>query len=123
MANWIRDARKQAKLTQVQLCERYKIPRSTLQEWESHKYEPPVYVKELLLRCIEADFNIKLEKPKNDSRDFTLTYTDGTPLCVSDYIYVAGEMTAKKVEAVSAEHKGVQSYRCIRNGFVFNTVR
>lgn len=52
----IRNARKQAGLTQVQLATKYGIPRRTLQDWEHCKYEPPGYVLNLLLDRIALDY-------------------------------------------------------------------
>lgn len=52
----IRQARKAAGLTQKQLCEKYGIPRRSLEDWERCKYEPPGYVLNLLLDRITLDY-------------------------------------------------------------------
>lgn len=59
IAQMLRDARKNAGLTQQQLSDKYEIPLRTLQSWEGVKRVPPTYVVNLLLRCIEADFSNK----------------------------------------------------------------
>ena len=52
----IRNARKQAELTQQQLSDKYKIPVRTLVDWERGVRTPPEYVVDLLLRCMTIDF-------------------------------------------------------------------
>lgn len=52
----VRNARKQAELTQQQLSDKYKIPVRTLVDWERGVRTPPEYVVDLLLRCMAIDF-------------------------------------------------------------------
>ena len=43
-------------LSQGKFCEKYRIPKRTLESWEEGKRECPVYVIELLKRVIDQDF-------------------------------------------------------------------
>lgn len=119
IATMIRNARKQAKLTQQQLVDRYQIPRSTLQDWESGKHVPPAYVVKMLLRCLEADFGVSVDQTAiaeqvNTNATYTLTYTDGTPLSTADEMYIIKENKAKRVELVEMDKDNprVRIYKC-----------
>lgn len=119
--NWIKKARTQANLTQKQMCEKYQIPRRTLQDWESGKNTPPPYVMYPLLRCIEVDFNINLKDTDADegtTKTFTLTYADGTPLSTKDEMLVKVEKEAKTVELIKVDDERIRTYKC-SNGFIF----
>lgn len=59
----VRNARKQAELTQQQLSDKYKIPVRTLVDWERGVRTPPEYVVELLLRCMTIDFPTATAEP------------------------------------------------------------
>ena len=89
----IKEVREQANLTRKQLSERYGIPLTTIQYWESCKRTPPEYVMNLLLRCIEVDFgiNIKDTADEGTTKTFTLTYADDRPLSLADEMYVRTE--------------------------------
>lgn len=49
----IKSLRKSTGLTQLEFCDRYGIPRRTLQDWENGLRVPPAYVVELLKYRIE----------------------------------------------------------------------
>lgn len=119
--NWIKKARTQAKLTQKQLCEKYQIPRRTLQDWENDKNTPPPYVMYPLLRCIAVDFGINFKGTGAD-KTYTLTYADGTPLSLADEAYVREENKAKRVELIDMDNPRVRTYKCA-NGFIFKAAR
>lgn len=121
----LRDTRKQAKLTQQQLADKYQIPRRTLQDWEAGKHKPPVYVVNMLLRCIEVDFGVRIEEQSTSTdATYTLTYTDGTPLSLADEMYVLKEKKAKRIELVDMDKDNprVRTYKC-ENGFIFKATR
>ena len=123
IAAMIRNARKQAKLTQQQVVDRYQIPRSTLQDWESGKHVPPMYIVNILLRCLEADYGVRVEaQPTSPNQTYTLTYTDGTPLSLADEAYVREENKAKRVELIGMDNPRVRTYKC-SSGFIFKAVR
>lgn len=52
----IKEARKQAGLTQKALSTLYGIPRRTIEDWERGLHEPPDYVANLLIARIKKDF-------------------------------------------------------------------
>lgn len=116
----IKEARTQAKLTQMQLSERYGIPVRTLQDWESGRRTPPEYVVTLLLRCIEVDFGIHLKATTDTGtvQRYTLTYADDRPLTLADEMYVNVEKEAKRIELIKVDGPNVRMYRC-SNGFIF----
>ena len=116
----IKEARLQAGLTQRQFAERYDIPIRSLEDWESNRRKPPVYVVNLILRCLEIDFGIDLkEQSASDAQSFILTYSDGTPLSTRDEMFVRTEKEAKKkIELIKVEDGGVKTYKC-SNGFIF----
>jgi transcriptional regulator with XRE-family HTH domain len=129
IATMIRNARKQAKLTQQQVVDRYQIPRSTLQDWESGKHVPPMYIVNLLLRCLEADFGVSIDQTAiteqvNTDTTYTLTYTDGTPLSTADEMYILKEKKAKRIELVEMDkdNSRVRIYKC-QNGLIFKGTR
>lgn len=77
----IKEARKKAGLTQLQLASFYGIPRRTVEDWERGVHEPPEYVANLLLRCLDYDFSPKEEpaeqsEPEVLSAPKTLTFLD-----------------------------------------------
>ena len=49
MCNDFKSARKRAGLTQQQMADMFKIPKRTLENWESGSRTPPEYVKLLVL--------------------------------------------------------------------------
>lgn len=54
----IKQARKNAGITQKQMSELLNIPQRTIEDWETGKRTPPVYVKTLViekLKLIEKD--------------------------------------------------------------------
>ena len=58
----IKQARKNAGITQKQMSEILNIPQRTIEDWETGKRTPPVYVKTLViekLKLIEKDKNRK----------------------------------------------------------------
>lgn len=58
----IKTARKNAGITQKQMSELLNIPTRTIEDWETGKRTPPVYVKALViekLKLIEKDKNRK----------------------------------------------------------------
>lgn len=118
----LRDTRKLAKLTQQQLSDKYQIPYRTLQGWEQGKRIPPVYVVNMLLRCLEADFGVRLEIPTSTDATYTLTYTNGTPLNLADEMYVLKEKEAKRVELIKVDSEQERTYKC-ENGFIFKATR
>lgn len=123
IGDMIREARKQAKLTQQQLSDRYQIPRRSLQDWEGNKHTPPAYVVAMLVRCLEADYGVRVEaQPTSPNQTYTLTYTDGTPLSLADEAYVREENKAKRVELIDMDNPRVRTYKCA-NGFIFKAVR
>lgn len=115
----IKEARVQAGLTQKQFAERYGIPVRSLEDWESNRRKPPVYVVNLILRCVEVDFNINLkEQSVSAAQSFILTYADSKPLNMRDEMFVRTERDAKRVELIKVENDGVKTYKC-SNGFIF----
>ena len=43
-------------LSQVKFGELYHIPRRTIQDWETDRMKPPIYLVELLERAVTQDF-------------------------------------------------------------------
>lgn len=107
----IRNARKQAGLTQQQLSDKYGMSLRTIESWEGSVRVPPEYVLNLLLRCLAIDFPTEpvqdLSEPKAVSKPAEPTYvfTDpyGKPLSPKLTELVKIEFTADKV-AEQPEH-------------------
>lgn len=61
--NEIKELRKKYGLSQKKLGELYHIPLKSIQNWEAEggkeSRTPPVYVVEMLKRCLEEDFEEK----------------------------------------------------------------
>ena len=53
----IKEMRKLLGLTQAAFSEKYKIPKRTIEDWESERRTPPVYVLYLLERVVTDDYN------------------------------------------------------------------
>ena len=118
----IKGARKKAKITQEQFASRYQIPLRTLQSWELSERNPPEYIINTLLRCMEIDFGVKLIETSTPDI-FALTYTNGTPLSLVDEEFVNAEKANKKVQTLKLnETTGIGTYRC-SNGFIFRAKR
>lgn len=49
----IKQKRLQAKLTQSAMSEKLKIPKRTIENWESGKSKPPEYVERLIIAELE----------------------------------------------------------------------
>ena len=49
----IKEARKNAGLTQAEMSELLEIPKRTIEDWETCKRKPPVYVERLVIRELE----------------------------------------------------------------------
>lgn len=118
----LKDAIKQAKLTQQQFTERYGIPRTTLQDWLANKHLPPEYMLNLLLRCIEVDYDIVIEDKTKTIPQFTITYLDGTPLSLYDDMYVYKARQENRVHMVKSVSERVFHYKC-DNGLVIKVVK
>lgn len=96
----IRNARKQAGLTQQQLSDKYKIPVRTLVDWERGVRTPPEYVVELLLRCMALDFPTEsVTKPAEPTYIFCDQYTK-RPLSAELAKIALEEFEAGKVQVV-----------------------
>lgn len=54
--NKILQIRKRTGLSQAKFCEKYEIPKRTLENWEQGSRECPEYVYKLLDRVVEEDF-------------------------------------------------------------------
>jgi len=52
----VKEIRKRTGLSQVKFGEKYHIPKRTIEDWETEKRIPPVYVVELLDRVTREDF-------------------------------------------------------------------
>ena len=52
----IKEIRSLTGLSQVKFCEKYNIPRRTLEDWESGKNKPADYLLDLLERAVREDF-------------------------------------------------------------------
>ncbi|MBQ6441048.1 MAG: helix-turn-helix domain-containing protein [Lachnospiraceae bacterium] len=52
----IREIRKRTGLSQAKFGEAYHIPKRTIEDWETGKRIPPVYVVEMLERITNEDF-------------------------------------------------------------------
>lgn len=115
----LREARKQANLTQKQFADKYQIPIRTLQAWENEERTPPEYVLNMLMRCLAVDFKIKPRDLKYNGEKYTLTYLDGTRLNAKDEVFVRAETRKQRVRIVS--HDGV--HQCEVNGFLFKATR
>ena len=50
--------RKHSGMTQEKFCEKYKIPLSTLKQWELDKAQPPEYVYNLLKYKVYKDIGL-----------------------------------------------------------------
>lgn len=53
----IKELRQYSGLSQQAFSEKYKIPRRTIENWESSKRNPPAYVISLLERVVKEDFS------------------------------------------------------------------
>ncbi len=122
----ISDLRKQAKLTQRQMAERYQIPYRTLQQWEQNKRIPPDYVVAMLQRLMAIDFGVKPEStaPADEPhRPTTFFYMDGTPLSMVDEMLVRTEGKDNKLEIVDTDiTDNTIIYRCT-TGLTFKVKR
>ena len=49
----IKEARKNAGLTQAKMSELLEIPKRTIGDWETGKRKPPAYVEKLVIRELE----------------------------------------------------------------------
>lgn len=95
----IRNARKQAGLTQQQLSDKYKIPVRTLVDWERMMRTPPEYVVDLLLRCMAVDFPMEQNLlQSNQQNQLILTDKYGKPLSQKLAELVRIEYEAGRVE-------------------------
>lgn len=54
--NRILQIRKRSGLSQAKFCEKYEIPKRTLENWEQGSRECPEYLVKLLDRVVEEDF-------------------------------------------------------------------
>lgn len=54
MYNEFKKARTAAKLTQQQMSDIFKIPKRTIENWESGQRTPPEYVKMLVLEKLQS---------------------------------------------------------------------
>jgi len=103
----IRQARKQAKLTQKQLSEKYEIPLSTLKDWEGGQHKCQPYVANLLLRCMTIDFPTEsalseqepVTKPAEPTYIFSDQYTK-RPLSAELAKIAREEFEADKVQLI-----------------------
>ena len=83
IAERIKQARLKAGLSKKELSEKYRIPLRSIQQWEEGSRKPPEYVIDLLVRCLELDFNHELAEHEQDlSAPKQLIFTDhiGKPL-------------------------------------------
>lgn len=69
IAERIKQARLKAGLSKKELSEIYRIPLRSIQQWEEGSRKPPEYVVNLLLRCIELDFNHEDELSEQSEPD------------------------------------------------------
>ena len=54
----VKGIRERTGLSQARFEERYHIPKRTIEDWETERRTPPVYVVELLDRVTKEDFQI-----------------------------------------------------------------
>ncbi len=54
----VKGIRERTGLSQARFGERYHIPKRTIEDWETERRTPPVYVVELLDRVTKEDFQI-----------------------------------------------------------------
>lgn len=54
----VKDIRGLTGLSQIKFCEKYKIPRRTLEDWESGKSKPAEYFVDLLEFKVRHDYNL-----------------------------------------------------------------
>lgn len=54
----VKDIRGLTGLSQIKFCEKYKIPRRTLEDWESGKNKPAEYLVDLLEFKVRHDYNL-----------------------------------------------------------------
>jgi len=52
----VKEIRQLTGLSQQKFCEKYEIPRRTLQDWEYGKNPCPVYTLKLLERVVKEDY-------------------------------------------------------------------
>ena len=60
----VKDIRGLTGLSQIKFCEKYKIPRRTLEDWESGKSKPSEYLIELLEFKVRYDYGLYEKKIK-----------------------------------------------------------
>lgn len=60
----VKDIRDLTGLSQIKFCEKYKIPRRTLEDWESGKSKPTEYLIELLEFKVRYDYGLHEKKIK-----------------------------------------------------------
>jgi transcriptional regulator with XRE-family HTH domain len=129
----IRNARKQAGLTQKQLSEKYAIPLSSLKDWELSKHNCPDYVANLLLRCLAIDFPTEqslfekqpvIESAPEPVKKPTYTlHTDwGKRLTPEQAAEVEKEIAGDRVSLVSVDESGWKQYVCKLNKVDFDFV-
>lgn len=119
----LREARKEAKLTQAQLADKYQIPLRTLQAWENKERTPPEYVLNTLLRCLVVDYATRLKRiPKDGDKKYAVTYVDGSLLSNADLRFALDEVHAKRAGVISVDSSYTRTYLC-SNGFLFKVRR
>lgn len=55
----IKEIRARTSLSQEKFSQKYKIPKRTIEDWETGRREPPGYVIYLLERVVKEDFKEK----------------------------------------------------------------
>lgn len=104
-AEIIKEARLAAKLTQQDLETLYDIPHRRVSEWERGIHEPPKYVVNLLLKCLETDFNYKPEVLSEADAPKEKIFTDfmGKPLIEPILSIVKEAFESNKVQIIDTE--------------------
>lgn len=70
----VKEIRKMTGLSQAAFCELYKIPRRTLEDWESGKYAPTDYFVSLLERVVREDTKHEGFKCYNNQTMYEMGY-------------------------------------------------
>lgn len=99
----IRNARKQANLTQKQLSEKYEIPLSTLKDWEGGQHKCPSYVAKLLVDRLVFDYCDQSETHMcEDPTDYKLGR--------EDYLYYLKNRTCDIYEIYADTIEGIDEF-------------
>lgn len=62
----IKQLRLPTRMSQAEFAEKFNIPKSTLQQWESGKRKPPAYIPEMIYIILQAELKLKQLYPNSD---------------------------------------------------------